>query len=263
MAQFGWNNAPAAVRRQATNLVKGLRATLGENLLGVYLHGSLAMGCFNPQRSDLDVLAVTLERLAPNGRPLLARWLLRLSGVPAPIEISVLNRADLHPWQHPAPFDFHYSEDWRDRTLAHLESGAWPEDTLLPRDPDLAAHIQVTLARGLCLWGAPAAAVLPPVPAEDYTDSILADFRWGRELLGINPVYFVLNACRVRAFLEDGRILSKAEGGAWGLEHLAPALRPTISRALRVYRGDAASEDWDKTALEAFAEAMAHEIGVT
>lgn len=31
------------------------RDTLGENLIGVYLHGSAAMGCFNPAKSDLDL----------------------------------------------------------------------------------------------------------------------------------------------------------------------------------------------------------------
>lgn len=31
---------------------------LGENLKGIYLHGSAAMGCFNPKKSDLDLLLV-------------------------------------------------------------------------------------------------------------------------------------------------------------------------------------------------------------
>ena len=38
-----------------------LRACLdcmGGNLVGVYLHGSAAMGCFHPARSDLDYLVV-------------------------------------------------------------------------------------------------------------------------------------------------------------------------------------------------------------
>lgn len=31
---------------------------LSENLVGIYLHGSLAMGCFNPSRSDVDLVVV-------------------------------------------------------------------------------------------------------------------------------------------------------------------------------------------------------------
>ena len=39
-----------------THFVEAARETIGENLLGVYLHGSAAMGCFNPKSSDLDLL---------------------------------------------------------------------------------------------------------------------------------------------------------------------------------------------------------------
>ena len=31
---------------------------LAENLLGVYLHGSAVMDCFNPEKSDIDLLVV-------------------------------------------------------------------------------------------------------------------------------------------------------------------------------------------------------------
>ena len=40
-------------------LVAGLRRSLGDNLCGVYLRGSLALGDFVPATSDVDVLAVT------------------------------------------------------------------------------------------------------------------------------------------------------------------------------------------------------------
>ncbi len=45
------------------DLVQLFHDTLDDALLGVYLHGSLAMGCFNPQKSDIDLLAVGNEPL--------------------------------------------------------------------------------------------------------------------------------------------------------------------------------------------------------
>lgn len=33
-------------------------AILGETLIGIYLHGSLALGCFNWAKSDIDYLTV-------------------------------------------------------------------------------------------------------------------------------------------------------------------------------------------------------------
>ena len=31
---------------------------LGDNLTGIYLHGSAVMGCFNDKKSDIDLLVV-------------------------------------------------------------------------------------------------------------------------------------------------------------------------------------------------------------
>jgi streptomycin 3"-adenylyltransferase len=49
---------PRSVDEQVDRLVAGFRDILGDNLHGIYLHGSLALGCFNPARSDIDVLVV-------------------------------------------------------------------------------------------------------------------------------------------------------------------------------------------------------------
>ena len=38
---------------------------LGEKLVGLYLHGSLAFGCFEWSRSDIDFIAVVREELSP------------------------------------------------------------------------------------------------------------------------------------------------------------------------------------------------------
>jgi len=55
---FGWSDCPDPIRGQVLGLLEALDALLGRNLAAVYLHGSLAMGCFNPQRSDLDLLVL-------------------------------------------------------------------------------------------------------------------------------------------------------------------------------------------------------------
>ena len=34
------------------------RKILKENLTGIYLHGSSVMGCFNPEKSDIDLIVV-------------------------------------------------------------------------------------------------------------------------------------------------------------------------------------------------------------
>ncbi len=49
MNQFGWANCPAAVGTQVNTFIDALQAILGDKLVGVYLHGSLAMGMFQPR----------------------------------------------------------------------------------------------------------------------------------------------------------------------------------------------------------------------
>ncbi len=217
-------------------VVTGLARVLGDNLAGVYLHGSLALGCFNPQRSDIDLLAVTHRPMSPAEKRTVAASLLDISSHPYPVEISILAREHLHPWRYPTPFDFHYSEDWRGQTAAALADGSWQGWTASEEgDPDLAAHITVLHARGVVLLGPPIADIFPLVPRADFLDSLRLDVlhaRFGLTGLAEHPVYSVLNACRTLAYLRDGAILSKAEGGAWALAALPAAHRPVIADVL-------------------------------
>jgi streptomycin 3"-adenylyltransferase len=63
---------------EVTHCIETLKADyeciLGARLVGMYIHGSIAMGCFNPQSSDIDVLAIVSHPLCieskqvPSGR---------------------------------------------------------------------------------------------------------------------------------------------------------------------------------------------------
>ena len=53
-------------------LLTSVQATLGDHLIGMYLHGSLASGDFDPQRSDVDFVVVTADALPSALIPTLA-----------------------------------------------------------------------------------------------------------------------------------------------------------------------------------------------
>jgi len=97
MTSYGWSDAPLDTRYQTNELLQAMRQVVGANLIGLYLHGSLAMGCFNPNCSDLDVIAVTAEGMAVETKRAVAAILLQQSGAPHPIEVSFLRRRDLAP----------------------------------------------------------------------------------------------------------------------------------------------------------------------
>ncbi|GCE14995.1 hypothetical protein KTT_48540 [Tengunoibacter tsumagoiensis] len=52
-----------SVRMHIQMLSEHLQTLLNDNLIGVYLHGSLAMNCFNPQHNDLDLLVLNQHQI--------------------------------------------------------------------------------------------------------------------------------------------------------------------------------------------------------
>ena len=153
--QYGWADCPQPIRAQIEGFTQNITQILGDNLTGVYLHGSLAMGCFNPARSDIDLLVITQKTMTPEARRATAYGVLAASGHPNPIEVSFVRLSCLHPWQYPTPFDFHFSEEWREKTTLELSNGDWQswDSTELLKDADLAAHVTITRARGIVLVG--------------------------------------------------------------------------------------------------------------
>ena len=212
------------VRGHLDDLVRGLRDVLGEGLVGVYLHGSLALGCFNPALSDIDVLVVTKRPLTSTEREALAP-LLAAGGR---VEISFLPEPTLRPWRHPAPYDLHF---------------AWKGSRLLGpgEDHDLAAHFTVARHAGVPLLGPPPTDVFPDVPWEDYEDSLRRDLESCGEDGG--GIYAVLSPARIWATLTERVVHSKASGAAWALERAPAEYQHLLSRVLEIYR-TGTSEPW-------------------
>lgn len=205
---------------------------LGDDLLGVYVHGSLALGCFNEARSDVDVVVVTARPLTDDERFAVADLFLRISARPYGLEAHVVMTDQLRPWRYPPPYDFHYGESHRERLALDPEVAV---ERPTEGDPDLAAHVDVVRARGVTLLGPPPLELFPEVPRADLEDALRRDLEWCRSMRG--ALYGVLSPCRVWAALETGELHSKASGAEWALPRLPAALRPPVERALASYRG--------------------------
>lgn len=226
--------APISACTQLDRITHKLCEDIGDNMVGVYLHGSLAMGCFNPISSDIDLLVATSTPLTNEACRKVLTTLLEHSAAPHPIEISILHYAQITPWRHPAPYDLHFSEMHRN----HYTQLLLRTDMLPPAggvDIDLAAHFTVLATRGVCLHGAPIDALRIAVPWADYVDSLKSDFEWSQHLETANAVYVVLNACRILAAVVDQRVLSKAEGGRWALTRFPPQFHLVVEQAMAVY----------------------------
>ena len=216
-----------------------LEHVLDSQLTAIYLHGSLAMGSYYRPKSDVDLLVVIDGILQDSDRRECAARLLRAFDrrpTVGGLEVSVVQRRHVWEFEHPLPFEFHFSEQWAE-DVRHGRLG--PRG----RDPDLAAHCTVTRSRGIAIRGRPAEEVLGPVPHGAFVDSIVEDLRWIVLEEGIqeSPFYGVLNICRVLHVLAGGPGLvpSKEEGGLWALDNLPQEYRTVIEEALECYRSAA------------------------
>lgn len=235
------------------------RRVLGENLVGIYLHGSAAMGCFNPEKSDLDVIVIVQSAVEQAQRLEFMQQLVRLNEQ-APekgFEMSIVRREFCDPFVYPTPFELHFSN-------SHLDSFRSDPEAYVTRklggDKDLAAHFTIINHYGKVLYGPSVQDVFGPVPKADYIDSIWYDVENACEDILENPIYMTLNLCRVLACLQDDQILSKKTGGAWGLKNLPQQYCPIVAAALECYESDQQMEIPEQDAA-AFARFMLEQIG--
>lgn len=235
---FHWGTSSPEVKNTITHMQKEITNILDGDLAGFYLHGSLAMGGFNPDTSDIDIVVVTDKPIKLKTKKRLAKFFLMCSVNPFPIEISFLNKGQLIEWQHPCEFDFHFSEFWRNRYEKDLLNGTskWINEDV-KTDADLAAHITILNNRGICIAGRPIHEVFPLVPQSDYISSIVGDFHDCIENIEEDTVYCTINMIRVFWYLKEGVISTKQEAGEWGVGNLPEELRLTIRKVNDCYSG--------------------------
>ena len=108
--QYTWETCSRVIQSEVHTLQTESQRVLGENLVGFYLHGSLALGGFNPARSDVNIVAVTKQEMDREVKRTLVSLLLRLSRMPCPVSIHFLAQHNIFPFQHPLPYDLYYDE---------------------------------------------------------------------------------------------------------------------------------------------------------
>jgi hypothetical protein len=190
--------------------VRGLRELFGDDLVGVYRHGSEVLGGGGP-RSDVDILAVTKRGLTGDERAALVE----LCRTMPRLEFDLLVASQVAPWRHPAPYEFHF---WAGRG-----EGLGPGT-----NPDLAAVVTMTLAGQRTLYGRPPSDVFEPVPRSDYVNAILRDAETDD----------VIMVTRVWAGVSTDEVHSKLRAAEWALSRLPGEHRRVLEHAVAFYRGE-------------------------
>jgi hypothetical protein len=191
-----------------------LIATLGEQLVGLYLHGSLATGSFTPGRSDIDFLVVTATELSDAQRAALIRmhaaithsglaWADRLEG-------SYIPRAALRRY-----------DPQRAHHLALRMDGSFAIDH---HASDWIIQRHVIREQGITLAGPPPADLIDPVAPDDLRRAQIGILNeWWRPQLTDQhrlvsdeyQAYAILTMCRALYTLHHGRIATKQTAADW------------------------------------------------
>jgi hypothetical protein len=195
-------------------VARRLSDRLGDRLRGAWLVGSAALGDFAPDRSDLDVQAVTTGVLPERESRELALTLSH-EVLPCPargLEFVLYAEPDLHRTDGPA---FQLNLNTGGRMARHL--------ALDPAgDPRFWFVIDVAIARphGRRLAGLPAQALLPKLPRRLVLHALLDAIAWSRRPAA-DDGDAALAAARAWAWASDGRWRSKREAAEWARDRVA------------------------------------------
>ena len=214
--------------RLLDDLSYAMQEILRENLVGIYLHGSIAQNAFRWNVSDVDFLLVVQSEPSDDVKRQLLDATLRLSEIAPPksLEWSVVTLADCLHVVHPVPFCLHYSSAHTQRYHTSPEEYI---QHMKGRDGDLAAYFAVVRQCGIVLYGKPIEDVFGPVPKDFVMDS----FR--QNVIDDDTPDGILNCCRYEAYRQDGVLLSKIDGAHWAFKHLPSAMHDDIRTVLKPY----------------------------
>ena len=234
-------NVPEMVIQSFVEKTKNI---LRENLVGIYLHGSAVMGCYNPEKSDLDFIVVVKENMTDIVKRDFMDMVVALNAqTPGKgIEMSIVKKEVCDPFMYPTPFELHFSQM---HTKWYSEN---PDDYIKKMngtDKDLAAHFTVIKACGKCLHGTHKSEVFGEVPEQYYMDSLWNDIEEAKDEITDNTMYLTLNLARVLAWTREKKVLSKQEGGEWGLKNLPDKYHSLLQEALKEYKGIKPEYDMD------------------
>lgn len=220
-------------------LVRNIESTLGNNFIGCYLFGSLAVGDFDPSTSDVDVLIATRQNLGPLEVEQLSSFhkALFLSKTPfsSELECFYASQTDL---QNCAPGKSPCFKVDRGNGSLQLET----------LDADWVINSYSLLNYGKTIKGPPISSLIAPVSVEKLKAAVrdLLEMWWfpmtkdrkKLEHAGYR-FYAILTMARMLATFELNKIVSKKVAAAYALAELDGRWIRLIEKALN--RDDSAS----------------------
>jgi hypothetical protein len=233
---FNYQNCSKEIKQQLNDVVNTLQLSLKTNLLGVYLNGSMVLNSFDEKRSDIDMIGVINNFLSAEEKIELGSLLLTLHQKPCPLEILLIAKEHLIPWQYPPICHFYFSDYFIEQYKQFLlgENLTHRLLTINSNTLNITSSVKLTKEKGVCLYGMAINDLFPDIPDHDFWDAISSN------ALGYDPAsdnevhrpFAILQLCRILSYRETRELLSKYEAATWAINTLPVKFQPIISDAL-------------------------------
>jgi predicted nucleotidyltransferase len=219
-------------------LLAAIRAALPDNFIGAYLTGSLALGCFDPKTSDIDVLVVTKQPVSDQAfealKALHGRIPLESDGTRPEYEVYYIDRRTIRRF---APGQMHVKAEPGYGLFRTEHRPGWVIERWTVRE------------HGITLAGPDPRELIDPVTVDELRRASLGELqtRLANWENGVWPLadlghrgsqgFEIETACRALLTVKSGAITSKPEALAWARGELPDEWRPLLDFAER-YRKD-------------------------
>ena len=213
------------LRKVLNTFAEEIKAELGENLVGIYLVGSIASGDFDSD-SDVDFLVVTNHELTEANRKSLQDIQIKIHDIdcyPAKhLEGSYISLSDLNNWDIVGEKKLYYFDNGSTTGEQSTHDNQW--------------HVRWILReRGITLIGPRPATILQPIPPDRMYNEIKTTMLYVLKLfqdeidrpLGFwnskfGQSFTVLTYCRMLHTLHTGTVQSKKVGAQWAKDFVDP-----------------------------------------
>jgi hypothetical protein len=228
------------------HLCRHLQTILGDQVIGIYLYGSAAVGDFVSGTSDIDLIVVCRVELsaAAMGR---LHHLLTTCALPswlAGVDCSILSAAVAARPQ----------QEVRWEADLQVKQQAGQRELRLRDRLDRRAVLDLAMARerGQALIGPAAQAIFAPVPPSWLRAAcLLAITIWAGRDVFHDPASGVLQVCRAWRYVAEGILGTKSEGGTWACSRVA---QPALIEAALAHRHGLAVQPLADADVKAFCQ---------
>jgi Domain of unknown function (DUF4111) len=221
-------NAPRDLSDLLAALATDFPAILRENLVGIYVWGSLSYDAFDERCSDVDCVVVTARDLDDHEFCELDEWCQK--------------KREQNRWVK--RFDMRFVVDHEFLDKASRCCGFYHYTGKLVRHgSDGNPIIWMNVAQsGVTLWGKDAKLIAPQVSSQCLNDALLLELDYLTENLSANTgdrsdqafiynAYAVLTACRILYSAYHRTLASKDQACGWAMETLPPMWRSVVYAA--------------------------------